>query len=426
MKTRLLFNILLFWLGCCWFISGPAAAQIEMESADKTVLYYYDIVTQAAQDTGLTELKLFVKIPYDELQFIRDADGFRARYELTVIVRDADGRQVQSRVQTRDVAVSEFEKTNAPYTYAFNDVSFDLEPETYTVLIAMTDMDSDQTGRHEVDLDLIDYWNFDFSMSDLILADTTYTDADGQFHLEPNVLWSLGGDSESLALYFEIYSTVSFDSIPVDVMVRDPDGRMIHQWKQTLSISHFRTPVLQTVPKSEISPGKYKLEIRVGRDRIETRRIKDLTIQWMNLPAVTSNLDKAIEQLRYIAGAGKINEMKKAEGDEKKELFEAFWDSVDPTPGTELNELMVEYYRRIEFANRHFTGYTEGWLTDRGLVYIVLGPPDDIERHPFEQDSKPYIVWRYYLRNRSFVFLDQSGFGDYRLQNPMWEVYSAR
>lgn len=79
---------------------------------------------------------------------------------------------------------------------------------------------------------------------------------------------------------------------------------------------------------------------------------------------------------------------------------------------------MLEYYRRIDHANRNFEAYRrEGWQTDMGMVYVSLGPPDYIDRHPFAVDSKPYEVWDYYNLNRQFVFIDYTGFGDYRLVN---------
>ena len=54
-----------------------------------------------------------------------------------------------------------------------------------------------------------------------------------------------------------------------------------------------------------------------------------------------------------------------------------------------------------------------------GMVFIVLGMPDNIDRHPFDPDSKPYEIWQYYNLNRSFGFKDTTGFGDYRLMNPL-------
>ena len=57
-----------------------------------------------------------------------------------------------------------------------------------------------------------------------------------------------------------------------------------------------------------------------------------------------------------------------------------------------------------------------------GYVYIMYGEPSSIERHPFEMDTKPYEIWTYYELNKQFIFVDDTGFGDYRLRNPMWDV----
>jgi hypothetical protein len=87
---------------------------------------------------------------------------------------------------------------------------------------------------------------------------------------------------------------------------------------------------------------------------------------------------------------------------------------------------MALYYARVDYANKHFTRYREGWRTDMGLVFILLGPPSTVERFPFQIDEKPEEVWQYYDLNYQFVFRDENGFGDYRLLTPLWEVYNRR
>lgn len=408
------------------FIPLSVHADMQIGSDNNSLTYYFDIMTKAASDSGFSTIRLFIKVAYDDLQFIRDGEQFKARYELTASVLNASDELVESDIKTHDVNVATFEETNSPFTYAFSEVSFDLEPASYQLIIGLTDLDSRRSGRNKVDIDLIDYWKYDFGMSDLLLADTTWTGQDGRLMLQPNVLWDLGTGSKMITVYFEVYSTFRFESVPVQLVIRTREDQPVYEWKQDITIQRFRTPVIQNISREKIQAGIYRIEIQVGRDRVLTRRIKNLTIRWMNLPVITSDLDKAIDQLRYIASPKEIKAMKNAEGNKKAEMFEDYWKSVDPTPGTSINERMIEYYRRIEYANENFSGYTEGWLTDRALVYIVLGPPDDIERYPFEQDSKPYIIWLYYLKGREFVFIDQTGFGDYRLKNPLWEVYSAK
>jgi hypothetical protein len=61
----------------------------------------------------------------------------------------------------------------------------------------------------------------------------------------------------------------------------------------------------------------------------------------------------------------------------------------------------------------------EGWLTDRGRIYLVYAEPDEIERFPNSSGSKPYEIWHYNQIESGviFVFIDRSGFGDYSLVN---------
>jgi len=74
-----------------------------------------------------------------------------------------------------------------------------------------------------------------------------------------------------------------------------------------------------------------------------------------------------------------------------------------------------EYYRRIEYANAHFSVVSPGWKSDRGRIYILYGRPDEIERHPMEIGLKPYEIWHYYSSSHTFYFVDENGYGDYRL-----------
>ena len=51
------------------------------------------------------------------------------------------------------------------------------------------------------------------------------------------------------------------------------------------------------------------------------------------------------------------------------------------------------------------------------MVFVVMNAPDDIERHPYDSDSKPYEIWYYYEANLKLFFVDFSGVGDYELYN---------
>ena len=131
--------------------------------------------------------------------------------------------------------------------------------------------------------------------------------------------------------------------------------------------------------------------------------------------------------------------------DERYEFIEQFWLRRDPTPDTLVNETRDEHYRRIAYANERFTSGKPGWKTDRGIMYIMYGPPDTIETNmggemPRNQGqgamytvgggsvTYPHIYWRYRhiagadLGNEVVVeFVDKTHTGEYRIARDPFE-----
>lgn len=102
---------------------------------------------------------------------------------------------------------------------------------------------------------------------------------------------------------------------------------------------------------------------------------------------------------------------------ERKDFIEEFWAKRDPDPQTEENEYKEEYFSRIEEANRFFRGEgTLGWLTDRGRIYIIFGPPHSRKTYPADVWGgiiRAREVW--YYGNFPIVFIDRYNSGVYTL-----------
>lgn len=102
---------------------------------------------------------------------------------------------------------------------------------------------------------------------------------------------------------------------------------------------------------------------------------------------------------------------------ERKNFIEEFWKKRDPDPDTEENEFKEEYFNRIEEANYLFReGGTQGWLQDRGRIYILIGPPERRDVYPRGYDfyGKPMEIWYYGFF--PIVFIDYSWSGNYKLE----------
>ncbi|MGB8582084.1 MAG: GWxTD domain-containing protein [Candidatus Sulfotelmatobacter sp.] len=125
---------------------------------------------------------------------------------------------------------------------------------------------------------------------------------------------------------------------------------------------------------------------------------------------------------------------KQLSNDEERDNFiEAFWQRRDPTPDTEENEYKEEHYRRIAYSNEHFAAGIPGWKTDRGRIYIMYGPADEVDSHPSggsyerpieegggETSTFPFEDWRYrYLEGIGqeviIEFVDTCLCGDYHM-----------
>jgi len=115
------------------------------------------------------------------------------------------------------------------------------------------------------------------------------------------------------------------------------------------------------------------------------------------------------EDVRWIITDEERAAFKQLSNDEERDQFiEAFWQRRDPTPDTVENEFKEEHYRRIAYANEHFPAGIPGWKTDRGRIYVMYGPADEIESHPSggsyqrpmeegggETSTYPFEQWRY-------------------------------
>jgi GWxTD domain-containing protein len=131
------------------------------------------------------------------------------------------------------------------------------------------------------------------------------------------------------------------------------------------------------------------------------------------------------EDVAYIITNEERAAFKNLQTNEEREHFiEQFWLRRDPTPGTPANEFKEEHYRRIAYANQHFTDPTAlaGWKTDRGRIYITFGPPDEIESHLSGGPAHtfPYEQWMYRLiagigNNVIVEFVDPNRNGEYHM-----------
>jgi GWxTD domain-containing protein len=144
--------------------------------------------------------------------------------------------------------------------------------------------------------------------------------------------------------------------------------------------------------------------------------------QWLN------------EDVIYIISPEERNAFLQLDTNEEREQFiEQFWLRRSSNPDLPDNDFKEEHYRRIAYANEHFASGIPGWKTDRGRLYIMWGPADEVESHPSggtydrpmeegggSTTTYPWETWRWrYLEgigeNVIIEFVDPSGSGEYHM-----------
>ena len=170
-------------------------------------------------------------------------------------------------------------------------------------------------------------------------------------------------------------------------------------------------------------PAPKKLDKQTKKKMKQTlKELDNAYKQWLN------------EDVVYIITPEERNAFLQLQTNEEREQFiEQFWLRRSSNPDLPDNDFKEEHYRRIAYANEHFASGIPGWKTDRGRMYIMWGPPDEIESHPTggtydrpmeegggSTSTYPWETWRWrYLEgigeNIILEFVDPSGSGEYHM-----------
>jgi GWxTD domain-containing protein len=396
--------------------------------------FFVDAMSFASDSAGVGRLDVYVEVPHHALQFIKEGDVFHAAFEASLAVFDTTDRQVAEQFWREEIDTKEYDVSTSLRMGKLSLKSFLLPPGRYTVVAQVSDTETKKSSRVKRMATVRDYAADSLSLSDPMLIERMSTQ-DEKKVIYPNVEGNVGVTPDSFFVFFEAYNKLRPDSADVRFVVRGIRADAVSADSARIFVPLGRKACFVRVLSSKLMAGDYTIELQVKlRGNGQPAQALEKTaytarpflVRWRGVPVSIVDLDQAIEQMQYVLDGDKIDDMKKLPTEEKRIAFQDFWKKRDPTPNTERNELMEEYYSRVAYANRSFGHYTSGWKTDRGMVYIIFGAPSNIERHPFDTDAKPYEIWTYYQLDREFVFVDATGFGDYRLQSPIWDVWRTR
>jgi GWxTD domain-containing protein len=162
--------------------------------------------------------------------------------------------------------------------------------------------------------------------------------------------------------------------------------------------------------------GSYSAEVSIAAGARRTAVAQGFDVAWPRMPRSLASLTTAVRPLEYLMTKESYAAIKDMKPAPQREAFEAFWRGKNPAPGNAMNDVMGEFYRRVDVAGQEFSTIRQpdGARSDRGKIFILYGPPTTRER-VLGTSAPPREIWYYALTRKSVLFVDEKRTGDYTL-----------
>jgi len=384
--------------------------------------YGFSIFSVADAKSDSIRILAFLSVPNHVLQFLKIKDGFEAQYEATISLKRKKGNLVGRRNWSNKLKTIDYLESTSKEILTIHQVEFKVVPGDYVISAELLDGDSKNSGVREKELKYSEH------KGDLALYTPFFLDyLSGNWGLDDNeipMFQNIMGAKVTRASFF-VSGKIKPGPYTLEVTVLGSKKKEL--WKKSFESNskdeyfHQRIIIPDKIAKQGLRK-KVDIVLIQGNERKKESVI--LSLSKIGISSSISNIDQAVENMRYILHDDEWKKLSKSKNTDKETLFLEYWESRDPTPETSDNEVMNEYFSRVSYSNNNFKSYLPGWKTDMGMIYILFGPPDDLEIYN-DPLSRIYSQrWHYYRINKYFDFIDENGFGDHRLSTPFFRARS--
>ena len=378
--------------------------------------------------SGKTKYEISYQIPYNQLQFQRVKNGYRAliKIKLSLI---KNGKVVFTKPLLRQLLETENVTDNPTYSYQ-DKLHFSLSKPGFELNLQFTDLVKQDSLIYSKKL-----INFPINtpISDLeldYLVEKDSTMYKKNFHRN-NILY-LGNQNHSfniatedtIFVYYELYKTDSKFS-KLHLFISKEDSVAYDDNFKFPSLDKNINPFVYKINVSNYKTGYYNLSLQIldNEGRFVTERKTFFIIKHPKLKQelVFYNLKDDIKLVKYFLNSKQKRILRSLKDENAiRNYISKFWLSHDINPATEKNEFIEEIKNRINYSNEKFSSFGKGWKSDRGRIYIKYGKPDFKKKYHTNSSSKypfkNYEVWQYRAqRDQTYIFFDMQANNSYRL-----------
>lgn len=415
--------------------------------------FSFDVGRFRAQDNFVL-VELYYSIFRNYLKFVPEENGWRATFTFKAEIWQEDSLLAKDQWQSVSAVDSLQHVMQGQRLFGMG--VFAVKPGNYTLKVNLIDLNSMYQKEKELPLTIDPIETGKLTISDIELATQIQPNGNKNLFYKngymviPNPDQFYGTGLPMLTFYSEIYNLCDVNmpdtaNYSVQYRILDGDGQLTREFPPKIR----KKPGESAVEASGMNiisfrSGTYFLELDVvnlaNNERTAKKKkffiyregdmaIADSTAQrlanekmqaslerfYKDMPI--ANLDQEFDAAGYIATREEKNIFKTLDAVGKQSFLLEFWKKRDNTPETAQNEYRDDYLKLVNTANKEFSGFKEGYKSDRGRVLLVYGVPDEIERFPLNMQHKEHHIWKYFSIQGGviFVFVDKQGFGNLEL-----------
>ncbi|MEE9270290.1 MAG: GWxTD domain-containing protein [Candidatus Krumholzibacteria bacterium] len=363
--------------------------------------FYLDTAGFRMED-GSTLEEVYLRIPNAQVRF-KQVDGrLQARARISFRVRDASRQTVLKESAEFKMYADSENHARDPLRFQTLIKKFKFAPGSYDISCAVEDLNAPkmtvlgmvkgQLRKSLVDrvpIEVPDFTGETMALSDAKFVWRTEKLTGGSVIHHPNPSRLYGLHRDSLQVYFEAYVPAEIaqrGNLKLETHILNEQGDVVTQSSARVSqaatdpgtgIITYRVVINEDL--NRFPAGRYALYLNAGlEDQLLVRVVAGrFNVAW-DMKTWETSRRNLIAEARFLLEADDFEDFASKSVGEQERTLQAMWKEADPDPLTGVNEAYEEFQERLEYVNARFTDYQLGIFTDRGLIYLKLGPPDEI------------------------------------------------
>ncbi|MCH8125047.1 GWxTD domain-containing protein [candidate division KSB1 bacterium] len=394
--------------------------------------YDFDFATFSVKGQESTRIEIYIQFSNVEFQFIRKNGGYKSNAEISIIVENKEKDFFREKYHKQQLIAHNYNETISAVVSRVIQFDFILPVDTYDFTARVIDTETKRVSIQKFKLTLPKYAADKLAISNIELCqriDFANSNHDKELGFYKNGRWVVpkpsreyGVDENNMGLYFEVYG--------LQYGPENPDGSFLVQYTISDKQGDIKSEKTHRVNKpgkvaaislnasiESLLTGKYNLTVTIFDEQLRKQSFQTTSFfRWSN--KIDPNNEKiaySIDALKFLADSKELDKLKKVSPDNISAALKDFWKSKDPTPYTETNEALIDFFNRFTIVNNTFgSKSTPGWKTDQGEIFMKYGVPGVVYKDKDALNMTKSEMW-VYPNGEYFVFVDKYGFGDFRL-----------